>query len=205
MAEVTGKTSEEIDELLGEMVVSGRAQSGNLILVKSNGEEILGGYIGGSTGGGGTPTDPGPGENALNYENAAPNTLFVIFRDQLTGDWPGQRPSARADIYFDVTGVEPSPSWLLPNDRRSIPMPEGGDLIYASDLMMDFSGGGTYDGLTYDTSLPGSLFVVYKDPVNGWPTSRPSARTDIIFELVGTGTLPTWMINRDRRIIPKTP
>lgn len=203
MAEVTGKTSEEIDELLLEMVVAGRAQDGNLILVNKGGGEIFGGFIGY---GGGTPTDPGPGEDALNYENAAPNSLFVIHRDALTGDWPGTRPSNRADIVFDVTGVDPSPTWMLARDRRSIPMPEGGALIFADDLLTDSggSGGGTGTPQTYETALGTSLFVIYRDSVTGlWPASRPSARTDIIFECVGVDPSPTWMINRDRRVIPK--
>lgn len=205
MAEVTGKSSIEIDELVNASVVSGRVENGNLILVTRGGAEILAGYIGVSGGGGGTPTDPGPGENAISYEDAAPNQLFVIHRDSLTEDWPAVRPSDRGDIYFEVTGPEPAPDWLLAGkDRHAIPMGEGGMTIMAGDLF-SISGGETFGGepQTYETVLPTTLFVIYKDPVTGWPATRPTARADVIFELVGADPSPAWMLTKDRRGIPK--
>ncbi len=202
MAEVTGKTSVEIDELVNTTVVSGRVENGNLILTTRGGAEILAGYIGG--GGGGT-VDPGPGENALSYENAAPNQLFAIHRDSLTGDWPAVRPSNHGDIYFEVVGVEPAPGWLIPDkDRHAIPMGEGGMTILEEDLFSE-SGGGSFGGepQTYETVLPTSYFVIYKDAVTGWPSTRPTARADVIFELVGADPSPSWMLTKDRRGIPK--
>jgi hypothetical protein len=205
MSEVVGKTSAEIDLLLDESIVSGRMESGNLILTTRGGADVLAGYIGSGGGGGGTPVDPGPGPDALTYENAAPNQLFVIYRDSLTGDWPALRPSDRTDIYFEATGVSPPPAWLITGkDRHGIPIGEGGVEIMPEDLLSE-SGGGGFGGepQTYETVLPTSIFVIYKDPVTGWPTSRPSARTDITFELVGADPSPGWMLDRDRRGIPK--
>lgn len=201
MAEVTGKTSVEIDELVNATVVSGRVENGNLVLTTRAGGDIQAGYIGG--GGGGGPT--GPGEEAFTYENAAPNQLFVIHRDSLTGNWPAVRPSSRLDIYFEATGVEPAPGWLITGkDRHAIPMGEGGMTIMAADLLVE-SGGGTFgtEPQTYETVLPTSYFVIYKHPTTGWPTTRPSARTDIVFELVGADPSPGWMLTKDRRGIPK--
>jgi hypothetical protein len=54
---------------------------------------------------------------------------------------------------------------------------------------------------TYENALTGSRYTILYNNV-AWPASRPSARTDIYFDLIGgdnTVADPGWMINGDAR------
>lgn len=200
MAEVTGKTSNKIDELIQGTVTSGRVQDGQLILITAGGAEILAGDVSGG--------QPAPGTGTpYSYDDAAPGSIFAIHRDALTGDWPSSRPSARTDLVFDLTGVDPSPSWITSKDRRSIPVGENGLVITPEDLENNESPSGNPPSgpQTYENALPTSIFIIHRDATTGeWPASRPSARTDIVFECVGADPSPPWLANRDRRGIPKS-
>jgi hypothetical protein len=57
--------------------------------------------------------------------------------------------------------------------------------------------------LSYANALAGTRFTILYNG-SAWPGSRPSARTDIYFDLIGGGTGvadPAWMINGDAREI----
>lgn len=69
--------------------------------------------------------------------------------------------------------------------------------VQAAIIEAAASGGG---GSSLASALPGTLIIIDKGA--GWPTTRPSARTDLHFALVAStavSDVPSWMTDKDYR------
>ncbi len=109
--------------------------------------------------------------------------------------------------YIVVVEESLTPSYTEVMGSNSIVLEIGSDTLIGNQnpaeiiTIIESGPQGAPGQATLETAVAGSRFTILWDGV-AWPNTRPSARTDIYFDLIGgddTVADPDWMIDGDAR------